>query len=286
MAAPAIRYAPTPGGKVAYQVVGDGPIDLVFSPSWLTNLDVIWEEPSLERFLRRLAFFSRLLLFDKRGSGLSDPIPLGAPPNTEESAMDLRFVLNEVGVDHAAILGIEQGSWIGMLFAAAFPARASAMVLVDPLARLLRSNVYPWGLPRATLERFIEGTVARWGTGGDLDFIAPDLARDERFCPRYARLQRTSMSPGTYETFWRGAAMTIDISDILPTIRVGTTVISHQSHAWIRPEHGRYIAERIQGTRYIERQGRSGVYWKHDVDGVLDEVEQFLTGSPADATAG
>jgi class 3 adenylate cyclase len=281
MTAPSTRYVATPAGKIAYQVIGDGPIDLVFCPSWITNLDVMWEEPSMERFLRRLASFSRLLLFDKRGSGLSDPIPLGAPPTLEESAMDLRFVLDEVGSEHAAILAIEQGCWIGILFAAAFPSHTSALVLVDPFVRMLRSDAYPWGMPSATLQRFVEGTIDRWGTGGDLDFIAPELAGDLRFRSWYSRLERASMSPGTYETLASIYFLdeTLDLTDVLPTVRVGTMVISHRGHAWIRPEHGSYIAERIQGARYVERPDRYGLYWKHDVSGVLEAVEEFLTGS-------
>lgn len=277
---PEPRYAKAPDGYIAYQVLGDGPIDLVFVPNWLTNLDVMWEDPHLERYLRRLASFSRLILLDKRGSGLSDPIPLSAPPNLEDSMLDIGSVLDAVGSERAAIFAIEQGGFPAMLFAATSPARVSALVLLDAFARLVRDEDYPWGMPASTFEKFNRGTVERWGTGADLEFIGPELARDKRFRRWYARLERLSMSHGVYEAFnlltlqWPA-----DVQSILPTISAPTLVVGHREHPWIRPGHGRYLAEHIPSARFVERPGASGVWWRHDTDGVLDEVQAFLTGT-------
>jgi class 3 adenylate cyclase len=274
------RYATTSEGRIAYQVVGDGKMDLVLVPNWLTNLDVMWEDSHLERFLRRLASFSRLILLDKRGSGLSDPIPIGMAPNFEDSMMDIRSVLDAVGSERASIVGIEQGSFPSLFFAATFPARVSALVLVDCYARLVREVDYPGGMPAATYERFMRANVERFGTGRDLEFIAPELYRDERFRRWYARLERLSITPGAYETFNLGTiSWPWDGRSLLPTISAPTLVISHAEHAWVRPEHGRYIAEHIPGARYVERPGFSGLWWRHDVDGVLDEIQAFLTGT-------
>jgi len=260
--------------------VGDAPIDLVFVTHMRNNLDVVWEHPPLERYFRRLASFSRLILFNQRGSGISDPIPLGAPATFEEFMMDLRWVLDAVGSERAAFLATEVGGMPAALFAATFPERTLALALVDCMAMLRRAEDYPWGFTQDALERFTAVFVATWGTGESLGVIAPELAEDERFRDWFARLERLSMSPTPLETMWRRIASTFDVRGILPSIKAPTLVISHAEQPWIRLGHGRYLAEHIPNARYVERPGFAGpLFWIHDVDWTLDEVQAFLTGS-------
>jgi len=282
MEIPEPRFVRTPEGSIAYQVVGDEPLDLALMPNWMTNLDVIWEDAQLQRSLHRLASFARLILFDKRGSGLSDPIPLDVPPNMEDSALDLRSVLDAVGSERAAVFAMEHGGLPAMLFSATFPERVSALVLLNCWPRLVRADDYPWGMPPATAQKFLRGNIERWGTGRDLDFIAPELAADERFRRWYARLERLSMSHGVYEAYTLyNLEARADLRSILQTIRAPTVVIQHTRHRWIRPEHGQYLAERIPNATYIERPGEFGLWWRHDTEAVLEEVQAFLTGSRA-----
>lgn len=280
MDVPEPRFVQTPEGHIAYQIVGGGPPDLVLVPNWLTNLDVMWEDPPLERYLRRLASFSRLLLIDKRGSGISDPLPLDGRLNMEDSAQDLRWVLDDVGSDSAALLGIEQGGLPAMLFAATFPSRTHGLILLDSSARFVRDADYAFGMPGPVFEKFTRGNIERYGTGGDLRFIAPELFDDERFRRWYARFERLSITRGTYHAFnLSNIQWPPDVRAILPSIRTPTLILHHQEHRWTRPEHGRYLADNIPNARYVEMPGESGVWWRHDADRVIDEVETFLTGS-------
>jgi class 3 adenylate cyclase/pimeloyl-ACP methyl ester carboxylesterase len=275
---PPVQYTDTPEGKVAYQVVGDGQIDLVFGPTFSPNLDMIWEQPALERFLRRLASFSRLILFNRRGTGLSDSIPRGEPPAWEEWVEDLRWVLDSAGSKRAALLAEEGFSIPGLVFAASYPERIQALVLLNCYASLRRHDDYEWGFPEDALERWVAAAVAQWGTGGRLATYAPELANDERFTGWFARLERSSYSPSTWEAVVRAGAAT-DVRGILPVIKPPTLVISHAGHPWVRLGHGRYLAEHIPNAHYVERPGFWGFSWLHDADWTLDEVQAFFTGT-------
>ena len=278
MKPPPVRFAKGPDGKVAYQVLGDGPLDLVLAPGPRSNIDVLWEHPQVERYFRRLASFSRLILFNLRGTGPSDPIPLGTPLAIEEWVSDLRWILDAVGSETAAIMNMEGSAPLGILFAATFPDRTRALVLVNTYATLRRHDDYPWGFPPQAFDRFMEVLIGQWGTGDVLDVIAPELAGDERFREWFGRLERASMSPSTMALLSH-AAGSADLRGILPTIRAPTLVISHQGMPYLRLGHGRYLAEHIPSARYVERPGFWGLVWAHDVDGTLDEIQAFLTGT-------
>lgn len=278
MKRPPVHYAESPEGKIAYQVVGDGPIDLVFHPTGGWNLDIIWEHPPLERYLRRLASFSRLILFNPRGSGLSDPIPLGAPPTLEEWAMDHRWVLDAAGSARAAFLTVGDIGPFVLLFAATFPERTLALGLINCYASLLRRDDYPWGFPPEVLDRLNAAAVSTWGTGGLLRFLAPEVADDEPVREWYARLERGTSTPSFLEIF-RRTLSTVDVRGILPSINTPTLVVSHAGNPYIRLGHGRYLTEHIPSARYVERPGFFGLPWVHDVEGTLDEVQTFLTGT-------
>ena len=274
---PETRYARSKDGHVAYQVVGDGPLDVVFIPSWMTNMDALWEEPSLARFLRRLATFSRLLCFDKRGTGVSDPVPLAAIPTLEQWNDDVRAVMDTVGSKRAALLGVAEGGPMAVLFAATYPERTSALVLVDTSARLLRDVDYGFGFPAERLPLLLERAEEAWGTGKNVDVLAPSIAHDERFRRWYARYERLAMAPGAFIALY-ATMFEVDVRHVLPAIRVPTLVLHRSGDRHIRVGHGRYLAEHIPGAKYVELPGEDHVFFVGDTEAMLGEIEEFLTG--------
>jgi len=279
MKPPRVEWAKTPDGvNIAYQVAGDGPIDLIFSSPTNPNLDLLWENPSRQRFFQRLASYSRLVLYNQRGSGISDPAPNGYA-TIEELATDLRSVLDASGSERVTLLGVEAGGFVPTLFAATSPDRVGSLVLLNALATWRRHEDYPWGFPEATLKRFIDRSLASYGTGENLRWIDPDLYEDERFREGYARLDRVSHSPGTLAPLMRHTITNFDSRGILSMIRAPTLVISHTRHPFVRLGHGRYLADHIADARYVEHDAVWGIYWVHDVDWVLDEIQAFLTGT-------
>jgi pimeloyl-ACP methyl ester carboxylesterase/DNA-binding CsgD family transcriptional regulator len=269
------RYAKSGDVSIAYQVVGDGPLDLVFVMGWVSHLDWFWEEPRFARFLRRLAGFSRLILFDKRGTGLSDRA-VGLPP-LEQRMDDVRAVLDAVGSERTALFGISEGGPLCALFAATYPERTSALVMFGAYPRRLWAPDYPWGEPTEERERSIDQFQREWGTDVRLALRAPSLAHDERFRDWWSTYLRMSASPGAATALTR-MNMEIDIRHILRAIRVPTLII-HRSDDGLVPAAGsRYMAERIPGARYVELPGEDHLPFVGDQDAVLDEAEHFLTG--------
>jgi pimeloyl-ACP methyl ester carboxylesterase/class 3 adenylate cyclase len=277
---PETLYAKNFEGHVAYQTVGHGPVDLVFIPTWVTNLDAMWEEPSLAQFLRRLARFSRLICFDKRGSGVSDPVPLGALPTLEQWMDDVRTVMDAVGSERAALLGHGEGGQMALLFAATYPDRTSALIVADSSARHLRDIDYPWGLPADQMPRFLQQIEERWGTGDNLDIIAPSVAGDERFRRWYSRYERLALSPGEVAHL-AVVQFERDLRGVLPTIQVPTLVLHRAGDLHIRVGHGRYLAEHIPGAKYVELPGTDHMFHVGEVEGILGEIQEFVTGMRA-----
>jgi class 3 adenylate cyclase len=275
---PETRYTRGKEGHVAYQVVGDGPFDVVFIPNWLTCVDAMWEEPTLARFLRRLGAFSRLLCFDKRGTGVSDPVSLAALPTLEQWNDDVRAVMDAVGSHRAALVGVAEGGPMAMLFAATYPERTSALVLVNAFARLLRDTDYGYGYPAARVPKFLARFEDLWGTGGLVDFTAPSVAHDERFRRWYGRYERLAMGPGAFAAVY-ATMFDTDVRHVLPAIRVPTLVLHRSGDQHIRVGHGRYLAEHIPGAKYIELPGEDHIFHVGDTDVLLGEIEEFLTGS-------
>lgn len=273
-----IQYADSPDGKIAYQVVGEGPLDLVYFPSAAWQLDLAWDEPRVERFLRRLASFSRLILINPRGTGPSDPVPLGAPPTAEEWAMDFRWVLDAVGSQRAAFMSSHDFVSLLLLFAATFPERTQALVLIDGWATLRQREDYPWGIPGQVLTRLNEAMIVAYGTGEAAARLAPELADDPNFCEWYARLERATTSPSQFAIV-RRVVSGVDLRGVLGSIKAPTLVIDHVGDRYIREGHGRFLADHVTGARYIQRPGWMGFSWLHDTDWTLDEVREFLTGT-------
>lgn len=278
MKRPPVLYADSPEGKIAYQVVGDGPIDLMLLTPGGINLDLAWDHPLMDRFLRRLASFSRLIRVNARGTGLADPWPSSRFPLMEEWSADLFWVLDAVGAERVAVLAEGDLGPFGIWCAATFPDRVSVLALLDSYATLVRRDDYPWGMPLQALHRLNEAAVSAWGTGEALRLLAPELADDELAIEWYGRLERNTASPALI-SHMRSLFENIDNRGILTSIQAPTLVISHTGNQYIRAEHGRYLAEHIPNARYVERSGFYGLHWVHDTDWVLDEVQAFSTGT-------
>ena len=271
------RYARSGDLSIAYQVVGDGPFDLVYVPGWVSNIELMWEEPGLAGFLERLASFSRLILFDKRGTGLSDPVPTDGLPTLEERMDDVRAVMDAAGSERAALLGHSEGGNMCVLFAATYPERTTALLLLGSYAKRLRSQDYPWAPTVEQRAREIEETEATWGSPEAFRALAPSKAEDQAFQHWIGRYLRQSASPKAAAALMRMNTQ-IDVRDVLPTIGVPTLLIYRTDDADVQVDEGRYIAERIPGSRFVELPGVDHLMWTGDTDALLDEIEGFLTG--------
>jgi pimeloyl-ACP methyl ester carboxylesterase len=274
---PETQYAKSGDVNVAYQVVGDGPFDLVLVPGWVSNVDLMWQEPTHERFLRRLASFARLILFDKRGTGLSDRVPNDRLPTLEERMDDVRAVMDAAGSDEAALFGYSEGGNLSTLFAATYPERTRALATFGIFAKRIWSPDYPWAPRLEQREQEYELLEREWGRDMDLDSLAPSAAEDEAFKRWLLAYLRRSASPGAAVTLLR-MNTEIDIRAVLPTIRVPALVLHRTNDVEAKIEEGRWIAEQIPGARFVELPGADHLPWVGDQDSILDEVEEFLTG--------
>ncbi len=272
---PQVHYAKNGDVSIAYQVVGDGPVDLVFVPGWVSNIEILWEEPTVTRFLNRLASFSRIIILDKRGTGLSDRVT--EMPNLETRMDDVRAVLDAVGSERAAMFGFSEGGVMCALFAATYPDRTSALIMFGSYARLTRRPDYPWGETDEERSAFNAEAVRRWGEAIGFEERAPSMAHDERFRNWWARHLRLGASPSAFAMLSQ-MNMEIDIRNVLPAIRVPALVLHSVNDRALPIEFGRYLGEHIPNARYVELQGADHVPYLSDADVVLDEIEEFLTG--------
>jgi len=274
---PETQYAKSGNVNVAYQVVGDGRFDLVFVPGWISNVDLMWQEPTHERFLRRLASFSRLILFDKRGTGLSDRVANDRLPTLEERMDDVRAVMDAAGSEQAALFGYSEGGNLSTLFAATYPGRTRALVTFGIFAKRIWSPDYPWAPKPEQREQEYERLEREWGRDMDLGSLAPSVAEDEAFKRWMTAYFRRSASPGAAVTLLR-MNTEIDIRAVLPTIGVPTLVLHRTGDLDAKVEEGHWIAKQIPGARFVELPGVDHLPWVGDQDSILDEVEEFLTG--------
>ncbi|KAA1427283.1 adenylate/guanylate cyclase domain-containing protein [Nocardioides antri] len=273
---PKTGYARNGDVRIAYQVVGDGPIDLVMTPGYVSHLDLWWMLPETTRFMQRLASFSRLILYDKRGTGLSDPAP--GLPAMEDRMEDLHAVLDAVGSEHTALLGFSEGGPLSMLFAATYPERTTALALFGSFARFPGEDYYPHLVPQLddVLEVFAD-IHEHWGEGRMLDLFAPELAHDTATRESLGLFERLAASPAMASALIQ-AAMQIDVTHVLSSITCPTLVLHRTSEA-LPLEAGLDIAERIPGARMLQLSGTSHLPWLGDTDAVLDPLEEFLTGA-------
>ncbi len=274
-----VRYAENRDGEaVAYQICGDGPLDVVFVPDWVGNLEVMWEEATLARFLERLGRFARVVCFDKRGTGLSDPVPLGAMPTWEEWMYDVGTVMDAADSPRAAIFGHGDGGVMALLFAATQPDRTTALILADAYARRTWAPDYPWGVPEQVVPRLIEFILGAWGTGEAARDGAPSLADDPSFIQWRGRYERLAMSPGQFGPIYP-VTYERDFRWVLPTVRVPALVLHRVGNRYVRVGNGRYLADHIEGAQYVEIPGEDHFFHAGDVEAMLGPVQEFLTGS-------
>jgi class 3 adenylate cyclase/pimeloyl-ACP methyl ester carboxylesterase len=270
------RYAKSEDLHIAYRTLGTGPVDLVLVEQWFSNVEMERDVPPLARFNDRLASFGRVILFDKRGVGLSDPVPMTALPPIEEWMDDLRAVMDAVGSDRAAVIAGMAGGFMASVFSATYPDRVNSLVLVDAFSRFVRTDGYPWGsAPEETAGR-LDAIESRWGQGTMLRLFAPDLADDLAVRESWGRYERHSVSPGSALAMVRMIDAT-DIRPVLPAIRVPTLVIARDKGP-IPREHGRYLARHIPGAKYVEVPGRNNLIWSGDQEAVIGEIQHFITG--------
>jgi len=276
-----IAYTESGGLQIAYQVVGDGPFDVVFAFDWANNLELVWENPQTERFLRRFANYARLVLFDMRGVGLSDPVE-HIPP-IEEWMEDVQSVLSAVGSPRAALVGHGQAGQLCMLFAATHPERTRALVTVNSFARLARAPDYPAGLPPNAQETILAAIESTWGTGLQMYLLAPSTVDPAPFQTWLARFERAAGSPKRAVQKQR-REFEVDVREVLPAIAVPTLVVQSLGNKWIRSGHGEYLASHIPGAGYLEIPGDGHWPWVSDPETFMDALEEFLTGAPRAAT--
>ncbi len=281
METPETRFAKLADQRIAYQVFGEGPIDLLVVSGWFSNVDGIWEEPSSARFLRRLAAFSRVILFDRRGTGASDPLQVSTTTTLEAWADDVRIVLDAVESDRAALLALVDGGRMAMLFAASHPDRTTALILANSAARFLKSDDYPCGVPEPGAAKLLETIGESWGSGAIIDFWAPTHMEDPDFRRWWARYQRMSASPQMGQSALR-MAMGIDVRHVLPSIQAPTLILQRRDNPLVAVDHGKYLAEHIPEAKYVELPGVDFFLWTADAEIALGEIEELLTGVRTD----
>ena len=275
---PQTRYALSGDVNIAYQVIGEGPVDLVFVMGWVSNIDEFWTEPSFAHFLQRLARFSRLIVFDKRGTGLSDRVDEKNVPTLEQRMDDVRAVMDAVGSRKAALLGISEGGPMCALFAATYPERTAALMTFGSFARPLAAPDYPWGRTEEAQRQFVEAIRTGWGSKPvGIEARVPSKARDEAFRQWWTRYLVRSASPSAVLALVRMNIL-IDVRAVLPAIRVPTLVMHRTGDLALDVGGSRYMAQQIPGARFVEYPGVDHLPWTSDPEPVLGDIEQFVTG--------
>jgi class 3 adenylate cyclase/pimeloyl-ACP methyl ester carboxylesterase len=273
---PQTRYAKAPDGtSIAYQVVGDGPVDLVYATGIWSNVEVMWEHPLWAHFLKRLVKFSRLILFDMRGVGLSDRGP--EPPVLELQRDDVGAVMDAAGSQDAIVFGGARAATMAMLFAATHPDRTKALILYAPVAKTVSTPDFPYGKSPEEQAAFFERFIREVGTGRNVALQASSAATDERFVEWWARFERLVASPSAYEELGR-ILTEVDVRDVLPAIRVPTLVIHREGDPIVLEPQARYVAGQIANATYVMLPGEDHLPFVGDADAILDEVERFVTG--------
>jgi pimeloyl-ACP methyl ester carboxylesterase len=274
---PVTQYARSGELHIAFQVFGDADLDIVLVRGYATHMDLSWEWPGFQRIMDRLGAFARVIFFDKRGTGLSDPVE--DVPSLEERMDDVRAVMDAAGSDRAALWGFSEGGAMAMLFAATYPDRTSHLVLYSTIARTTWAPDYPWATPAESLVASMkELIVPEWGRGTNIEVWIPSLADNSQAVERWGKYERQAASPGMFMRLNR-MFLDVDVRHILPAIRVPTLVLHRRHDRVVNIVHGRYVAERIPHARFVELPGIDHALEVGDTEVVLDEVERFLTGA-------
>ena len=275
--APETQYVQNGDVNIAYQVVGDGPVDIVFVMGWVSHLEYFWKHHLFASFLEKLASFSRLVLFDKRGTGLSDRVPLNELPTLEQRMEDVHVVMNAVGSKRAVLVGVSEGGPMCSLFAATYPDRTAGLVMIGTYAKRIRDDDYPWAPTEQQREAFFEVIKREWGGPVGIDERAPSMANDPEFRQWWAEYLRMGASPGAALALTKMNAE-IDVRPILPSIRVPTLVIHRKGDICLKIEEGRYVASQIPNCEYFELDGIDHLPFVGDQDEIIDKIERFANG--------
>jgi class 3 adenylate cyclase len=257
-------------------VVGEGDVDVILVPQWLSNIEDYWEHPAAAYFLRRIASFSRLIMFDKRGTGLSDTVP--DTQTLEERMDDVLAVMDAVGSERAVLFGPSEGGPMAALFAATYPERCVSLILYGSLARWLQADDYPEGRPPAVVAAFGKAWIDGWGSGGSLRVLAPSLAHDDGFRRWWGRFERHSVRPGMVGPILE-TINALDIRPVLPAIKVPTLILHRRGDRLVDVGNARYLASHIPSARYVELPGDDHIFFAGNSDALLDEIEEFVTGA-------
>lgn len=273
---PETRYARSGEIGIAYQVLGEGDMDLVVAFQFVSHLDLLWENPAEAAFMRRLGSFARVILFDRRGVGLSDPA--GGAPTLEERMDDLRAVMDAAGSERAALLGMSEGATMSMLFAATYPERVTALVLWGAMARSTGAPDYPWAPEREAVEEAQEELVGpMWGQGATLDIFAPSMADDPRAREFQARFERQAASPMRVQQLFE-MFLDTDVRGALPLVQAPTLVMHRRGDRAVNYRAARWLSEQIENSAYEEFEGADHFPWVGDGESPLAAIEEFLTG--------
>jgi len=276
VAAPETKYARSGDLHIAYQVVGEGPIDVLWVPTWIWQIDHMWEQPWVARMFRRISSFARLIMFDRRGTGMSDGV-VGAP-TLEEQMDDVVAVMDAVGSARAAVVAMLEAGSMASLFAATHPERTRALVLYEATPRMTKAPDYDWPLAREEREANIERLRESWGTGTWVLGLSEAMGQDEALRAWASKLERLAASPGTATMLFRMHS-DVDVRPVLPSIQTPTMVLDRPNDTWIDSRHARYLADHIPGARLVELPGDQTLPFGPGQDELVDEIEEFLTGA-------
>jgi pimeloyl-ACP methyl ester carboxylesterase len=274
--APPVYYAQSGNVNIAYQVVGSGPIDLVFVMGWVSHLEYFWKEPRFARFLTRLSSMARLILFDKRGTGRSDPVPVSQLPTLDERLDDVRAVMAAAGSERAVLMGVSEGGPLCTLFSATYPEKTEALVMIGSYARRFAAPDYPWGQTLEDADTFCLAIREGWGGPVGIESRAPSVADDPEFRAWWAAYLRMGASPGAALALTQMNGQ-IDVRDVLPTVRVPTLILHRRGDRCLPVEGGRYMASRIPGASFVELPGDDHLPFVGDQDQMLEEIERFIS---------
>ncbi len=269
------RYARNGDVHLAYQTIGEGSLDVLLIDTWVHHVEAVWDFPDFARFLRRLSSFGRLIHFDRRGTGLSDPVPLDQLPDLETQVGDALAVLDAAGSEEASVIGLNDGTIIAAMLAARYPELCRTLVLFT----LTPAHTLAAGLPMGSIDEVIELIEASAvADDSGVEFLAPSRVDDAAFAQQLARLQRYSVRPGAFGHYYR-QTMEADVGEVLPSIRTPTLVLNRRGNRIVPPEDSRRAAAAIPGARYVELPGTDHLAISEGIDELLDEVEEFLTGT-------
>lgn len=280
MQIPKTKYARSGKVNIAYQIIGEGPIDLILVAGWVTNVEEMWNLPELAAWLNQLSQFSRLIIFDKRGTGLSDRVETGRLPGITQRMQDLKAIVEAAGSKQVAVLGLSEGGPLATLFAVEYPELATHLILYGSYARWIPDAEYPWGLSRQQHQKTLEHMQANWGQPIGLPLMAPSRADDPLTRERWATYLRRSASPGTAAALYR-MNIEIDIRPVLPKVQVPTLILHRTQDKLIQFGHSQYMHRQIPGAQLIELPGDDHLPWFENSSEVVDAIQSFLIGGEA-----